>query len=72
LYRDAPSDSSDCPQLFLGIREARIERLLDDQDEHPGEKFSDVDLIGCSYQVVIGEKNFSRGLEVDSTYRGAG
>ena len=41
---------------------AGIEVLVDDRDERPGVKFNDADLIGCPYQVVIGEKNFSQGL----------
>jgi len=36
--------------------------LVDDRDERPGVKFNDADLIGCPYQVVIGEKNLSQGL----------
>ena len=35
---------------------------MDDRDERPGVKSNDADLIGCPYQVVIGEKNLSQGL----------
>ena len=41
---------------------AGIGVLVDDRDERPGVKFNDADLIGCPYQVVIGEKNLSQGL----------
>ncbi len=30
--------------------------LVDYRNERPGVKFNDADLIGCPYQVVIGEK----------------
>jgi len=48
--------------LETELEKAGIEVLLDDRDERPGVKFNDADLIGCPYQVVIGEKNLSQGL----------
>src|SRR3989475_2561684 len=48
--------------LETELEKAGIEVLVDDRDERPGVKFNDADLIGCSYQVVIGEKNISQGL----------
>jgi prolyl-tRNA synthetase len=48
--------------LETEFERAGIEVLVDDRDERPGVKFNDADLIGCPYQVVIGEKNFSQGL----------
>jgi len=48
--------------LETEFEKAGIEVLVDDRDERPGVKFNDADLIGCPYQVVIGEKNFSQGL----------
>jgi prolyl-tRNA synthetase len=48
--------------LETELEKAGIEVLVDDRDERPGVKFNDADLIGCSYQVVIGEKNLSQGL----------
>jgi len=44
------------------LEKAGVEVLVDDRDERPGVKFNDADLIGCPYQVVIGEKNLSQGL----------
>ena len=44
------------------FEKAGIGVLVDDRDERPGVKFNDADLIGCPYQVVIGEKNLSQGL----------
>ncbi len=48
--------------LETGLEKAGIEVLVDDRDERPGVKFNDADLIGCPYQVVIGEKNLFQGL----------
>jgi len=48
--------------LETELEKAGIEVLVDDRDERPGVKFNDADLIGCPYQVVIGEKNLSQGL----------
>ncbi len=47
--------------LETELGKAGIEVLMDDRDERPGVKFNDADLIGCPYQVVIGEKNLSQG-----------
>jgi prolyl-tRNA synthetase len=47
--------------LEAELEKAGIEVLVDDRDERPGVKFNDADLIGCPYQVVIGEKNLSQG-----------
>ena len=44
------------------LEKAGIEVLVDDRDERPGVKFNDADLIGCPYQVVIGEKNLVQNL----------
>jgi prolyl-tRNA synthetase len=48
--------------LETGLEKAGIEALMDDRDERPGVKFNDADLIGCPYQVVIGEKGLKEGL----------
>lgn len=48
--------------LEAELEKVGIEVLVDDRDERPGVKFNDADLIGCPYQVVIGEKNLSQGL----------
>jgi prolyl-tRNA synthetase len=48
--------------LETELEKAGTEVLVDDRDERPGVKFNDADLIGCPYQVVIGEKNLSQGL----------
>jgi prolyl-tRNA synthetase len=46
--------------LEAALEQAGLEVLLDDRDERPGVKFNDTDLIGCPYQVVIGEKSLAQ------------
>ncbi len=48
--------------LEAELEKRGIEVLLDDRDERPGVKFNDADLIGCPYQVVIGDKGLKEGL----------
>lgn len=38
-----------------------IEVLLDDRDERPGVKFSDVELLGVPHRVVIGDRSLKEG-----------
>ena len=47
--------------LEAELEKVGIDVLLDDRDERPGVKFNDADLIGCPYQVVIGEKGLKEG-----------
>jgi prolyl-tRNA synthetase len=47
--------------LEAELEKAGIEVLVDDRDERPGVKFNDADLIGCPYQVVIGDKGLKEG-----------
>jgi prolyl-tRNA synthetase len=47
--------------LEAELEKAGIDVLLDDRDERPGVKFNDADLIGCPYQVVIGDKGLKEG-----------
>ncbi len=47
--------------LEMELEKVGIDVLLDDRDERPGVKFNDADLIGCPYQVVVGEKGLKEG-----------
>ncbi len=47
--------------LETELEKAGIDVLVDDRDERPGVKFNDADLIGCPYQVVIGDKGLKEG-----------
>ena len=58
LINKMKSDSVNQKAEFLYDNLAKLgsEILLDDRDCSPGIKFSDADLIGCPYQIVISEK----------------
>ena len=58
LVNKMKSDSVNQKAEFLydNLTELGSEILLDDRDCSPGIKFSDADLIGCPYQIVISEK----------------
>ena len=45
----------------MELEKRGIDMLLDNRDKRPGVKFNDADLIGCPYQVVIGEKGLKEG-----------
>src|SRR5712692_7421482 len=47
--------------LEMELEKVGIDVLVDDRDERPGVKFNDADLIGCPYQVVVGEKGLKEG-----------
>ena len=46
--------SNFCSYIYEKLKEKNIDPLLDDRDERIGVKFSDADLIGIPYQVIIG------------------
>ncbi len=48
--------------LYRILQEDGIEVLWDDRDERAGVKFNDADLIGATFQLVIGEKALAQGL----------
>jgi prolyl-tRNA synthetase len=55
LDKEAVSDSAE--KLYADLRAAGIEAMYDDRPEiSAGEKFSDADLIGCPFRVVVSEK----------------
>ena len=47
--------------LYRELLAAGIEVLLDDRDARPGVMFADMELIGVSHRVVIGERNLASG-----------
>lgn len=52
-------------ELYQKLLQADIEVLFDDRAESPGVKFSDSDLIGLPYRVVVSARNLKEGkLEV--------
>lgn len=47
--------------LYEKLQAQETEVLFDDRDVSPGEKFSEADLIGCPYRVVISAKTLEKG-----------
>ena len=48
-------------RLYSDLSDAGIEVLLDDRDERPGVMFADMDLIGITHRVVLGERSLDQG-----------
>ncbi len=48
--------------LYLQLKEANIDVLLDDRNERPGVKFSDWELIGIPHRLVISEKTLAENM----------
>jgi prolyl-tRNA synthetase len=58
---DNAAVSAACEQLYGRLLAAGIEVLFDDRDERAGVKFSEMDLIGLPWQVIIGPKGVKAG-----------
>jgi prolyl-tRNA synthetase len=48
-------------ELYVALKASGIEVLYDDRDASAGEKFSDSDLIGIPYRVVVGKRSLQSG-----------
>lgn len=48
-------------QLYADLQAAGIDVLLDDRGERPGVMFADLELIGVSHRVVIGDRGLKEG-----------
>ncbi|MBI4949895.1 MAG: proline--tRNA ligase [Deltaproteobacteria bacterium] len=48
--------------IYVELKGAGIDVLLDDRDERAGVKFKDADLIGIPLRITIGERNLKEGL----------
>ncbi|TCM65820.1 prolyl-tRNA synthetase [Acinetobacter calcoaceticus] len=48
--------------LYAELQAAGYDVLLDDRNERPGVKFSDLELIGVPHRIVIGEKGLDAGV----------
>jgi prolyl-tRNA synthetase len=57
-----PKTTDVSERIYSGLESNGVEVLIDDRDERAGVKFKDADLIGISYQIVIGEKNLKEGM----------
>ena len=51
-----------CDRLYKAMEAAGHDVLYDDRDERGGAKFSNMDLIGVPWQVIIGPKGVEKGM----------
>ncbi|HET6785497.1 MAG TPA: proline--tRNA ligase [Erysipelotrichaceae bacterium] len=42
-------------ELYQGLKQAKVDVILDDRDERPGVKFNDMDLIGVPVRITVGK-----------------
>ena len=47
--------------MYALLKQAGIEVLFDDREKKAGEKFSDMDLIGLPWQIIIGPRSVQDG-----------
>ncbi|MEU9127498.1 proline--tRNA ligase [Kitasatospora sp. NPDC048540] len=57
--------------LYRQLQADRVDVLLDDRNERPGVKFSDVELIGIPYRLTVGARGLAEGT-VEVTTRATG
>ncbi|MFD0406786.1 proline--tRNA ligase [Kitasatospora sp. NPDC127116] len=57
--------------LYRQLQADRVDVLLDDRNERPGVKFSDVELIGIPYRITVGARGLAEGT-VEVTSRATG
>jgi len=50
----------ECESVYQIIKDAGHDVLLDDRDIRAGQKFTDNEILGIPYSIVIGPKNFSK------------
>ncbi|TNE41837.1 MAG: proline--tRNA ligase [Alphaproteobacteria bacterium] len=68
---DADTDAA-CEKLYKELEAAGVEVLYDDTDDRAGAKFSNMDLIGLPFQLVIGPRGLKEGIaEVKNRATGA-
>jgi prolyl-tRNA synthetase len=60
-----------CEDIYSRLTALGVDVLYDDRDERAGGKFSDMDLIGCPWQAVIGPRGVEAG-EVEIKNRATG
>ncbi|MEX2250161.1 MAG: His/Gly/Thr/Pro-type tRNA ligase C-terminal domain-containing protein, partial [Parvibaculum sp.] len=58
---DAETDAA-CEDLYAKLAAAGIDTLYDDTDERAGAKFSNMDLIGLPWQLVVGPRGLKSGV----------
>ena len=51
-----------CADIYGKLADNEIEVMYDDRDERAGVKFSDMDLIGLPWQLVVGPRGLKKGV----------
>src|SRR3546814_18153517 len=51
-----------CEDIFTRLRDAGVELLYDDRPERAGIKFAEMELIGLTWQLVVGPKGLEKGV----------
>jgi prolyl-tRNA synthetase len=67
---DAETDAA-CEDIYAKLKAAGVEVLYDDTDERAGAKFSNMDLIGLPWQLVVGPRGLKNGV-VEIKHRATG
>lgn len=69
LDKKSQSVENFCNDMYLDFKEKGIDIFYDDRDERPGIKFSDSDLLGIPFVIIVG-KNFlnQRNITVVDKY----
>lgn len=57
----SPRVAEQAEALYLKLRQAGIEVILDDRKERPGVMFADMELIGVPHRIVISERGIDAG-----------
>ncbi len=58
---DEPEVTKQADELYDKLVSSKVEVLYDDRDLRPGQKFSDADLLGIPYRLVVSKKNLDSG-----------
>lgn len=51
-----------CEDIYAQLSNARLDVLYDDTDDRVGSKFSNMDLIGLPWQIIVGPKGLKNGV----------
>ena len=60
-YHKSETVKAAADQLYVELKAAGIDVILDDRNERPGVMFADMELIGIPHRVVIGERGLKDG-----------
>lgn len=58
---DEPEVAKHADDLYKRLLSSEVEVLYDDRDLRPGQKFSDADLLGIPYRLVVSKKSLDSG-----------